>query len=176
MLTKFEELTLIARCVASDDRRAFGRLVEEYQDDLRRFIFNLTNGDAALTDDLSQDTFIKAYTSIQNFKGLARFKTWLYRIAYNEYQSHIRKMSTIVEGHQETMPEKPIDESRIIEQRHDITVGLKALSPIERSLILLFYMEDMPIKKIATITSLPDGTIKSYLSRAKAKMAKAISQ
>ena len=56
MLTKWEELQLIARCVAGDDRDAFGRLVEEYNDGLRRFLLNLTLGDAALTDDLAQDS------------------------------------------------------------------------------------------------------------------------
>ena len=47
MLTKFDELKLIARCVATDDRNAFGLLVEEYQPGLRRFLLNLTMGDAA---------------------------------------------------------------------------------------------------------------------------------
>lgn len=53
MLGKLEEISLIARCVAADDRHAFGRLVEEYQDALRRFIYNLCGGDAALTDDIA---------------------------------------------------------------------------------------------------------------------------
>lgn len=59
MLTKWEELRLVARCVAGDDRRAFERLVEEYQQPLRRFLLNLTMGNASLTDDLAQDTFLK---------------------------------------------------------------------------------------------------------------------
>ena len=54
MLTRFEEISLIAKCVAADDRHAFGRLVDEYQDSLRRFVFNLTGGDASLTDDIAQ--------------------------------------------------------------------------------------------------------------------------
>ncbi|MDE5838020.1 MAG: RNA polymerase sigma factor, partial [Paramuribaculum sp.] len=84
MLTKFEEISLIAKCVAADDRHAFGRLVDEYQESLRRFIFNLTGGDASLTDDIAQETFLKAYVSIRSFKGLARFKTRLYKIANRE--------------------------------------------------------------------------------------------
>lgn len=85
MLGKLEEISLIARCVAADDRHAFGRLVEEYQDALRRFIYNLCGGDAAMTDDIAQETFLKAYTSIRSFKGISRFKTWLYTIAYREF-------------------------------------------------------------------------------------------
>lgn len=60
--------------------------------------------------------------------------------------------------------------------RHDIEVGMRALSDIERTLVLLFYLEDRPIKEIVKITSLPEGTVKSYLSRAKSKMAQAITE
>ncbi len=182
MLSKIEEIALITRCVAVDDRRAFERLVEEYSPGLRRFIFNLTMGDAALTDDISQDAFIKAYTSLRSFKGMARFKTWLYRIAYNEYVTSMRRRS------EEHLADDSYDraiarndsgsssQQRLTEMRHDIEVGMRALSDIERTLVLLFYLEDRPIKEIVKITSLPEGTVKSYLSRAKSKMAQAITE
>lgn len=53
----------------------------------------------------------------------------------------------------------------------DVAVALKALNETERSIIILFYMEDKPIKDIVAITSLPEGTVKSHLSRAKNKLA-----
>ena len=81
MITRIEEIKLITRCVTLDDRRAFAKLVDEFSPGLRRFIFNLTLGDAALTDDIAQETFLKAYTSLRSFRGLARFRTWLYTIA-----------------------------------------------------------------------------------------------
>jgi len=172
MLTRFDELKLIARCVATDDRNAFGLLVEEYQPGLRRFLLNLTMGDAALTDDLAQETFIKAYLSIRGFKGLSKFKTWLYRIAYNEFYSYMRQ-------HREEA-EEAIDSAQHISTSHidasdaqmDIEHCLASLTATERTVVLLFYLEDQPIKKIADITSLPQGTIKSHLSRARVKMAK----
>lgn len=74
MLSALEEITLIARCVATDDRHAFGRLVNEYQESLRRFLLNLTCGDTMLAADLSQETFLKAYTAIRSFRGTARFQ------------------------------------------------------------------------------------------------------
>ena len=176
MLSKFDELKLIARCVATDDRNAFGKLVEEYQDGLRRFLLNLTLGDVALTDDLSQETFIKAYLSIRSFKGLSRFKTWLYRIAYNEFYSYMRKRR---EESEETA-DVPLDEGyqclNASDAHMDLEVCLKALNETERTVVLLFYVEDQPLKKIADITSLPLGTIKSYLSRARIKMAKVLNQ
>lgn len=176
MLSKFDELKLIARCVAADDRNAFGRLVEEYQDGLRRFLLNLTLGDAALTDDLSQETFIKAYLSIRSFKGLSRFKTWLYRIAYNEFYSYMRKQREEREETADVPPDEGYQCLNASDARMDIDVCMKALNETERTVVLLFYIEDQPIKKIADITSLPQGTIKSYLSRARVKMAEVLNQ
>ena len=88
MLSKVEELKLISRCVLADDRRAFGELVEAYQPRLRRFFMNLTLGDEYLSDDLAQETFIKAYIELRSFRGMSRFGTWLFRIGYNEFYSY----------------------------------------------------------------------------------------
>ncbi len=89
-LSRLEELALITRCLAGDSREAFGRLVVAYEGGLRRFLLNLTLGDASLTDDLAQETFLKAYLAIRSFRGVARFKTWLYSIAYREFLTYRR--------------------------------------------------------------------------------------
>jgi RNA polymerase sigma-70 factor (ECF subfamily) len=176
MLSRFDELKLIARCVATDDRNAFGRLVEEYQHGLRRFLLNLTLGNSDLADDLAQETFIKAYLSIRSFKGLSKFKTWLYRIAYNEFYSYMRNCKESCE--EPTNISHPISTSQIdaTDARMDIEHCLTTLNETERTVVLLFYIEDLPITKIAQITSLPQGTIKSMLYRARAKMAKLFDQ
>lgn len=174
MLSKIDELKLIARCALGDDRRAFGTLVEAYQSEIRRFFLNLTFGDASLSDDLAQETFIKAYTSIRSFKGLSKFSTWLYRIAYNEFYSYSRKRheERLNEDTRTESPDEPLgsyeDSSN---SRLDINTALQALSDIERSIVTLYYLQDIPIKKIMEITDLPEGTIKSHLSRARGKMA-----
>ncbi|MDE6651024.1 MAG: RNA polymerase sigma factor [Paramuribaculum sp.] len=172
-MTKFEEISLIAKCVAADDRHAFGRLVDEYQESLRRFIFNLTGGDASLTDDIAQETFLKAYVSIRSFKGLARFKTWLYKIAYREFLATRKEMVAGIEAAAD-VADSNLNPEREAESKHDVSVALNSLNETERTLVLLFYMEDQPIKKIASITDLPEGTIKVYLSRARTKMAKVL--
>ncbi|MDE6460531.1 MAG: RNA polymerase sigma factor [Paramuribaculum sp.] len=172
-MTKFEEISLIAKCVAADDRHAFGRLVDEYQESLRRFIFNLTGGDASLTDDIAQETFLKAYVSIRSFKGLARFKTWLYKIAYREFLATRKEMAAGIEAAAD-VADSNLNPERETESKHDVSVALNSLNETERTLVLLFYLEDQPIKKIASITDLPEGTIKVYLSRARTKMAKVL--
>ncbi len=172
MLSKIEELALIARCMAADDRRAFGRLVEEYQPQLRRFLQNLAQGDAALAADIAQETFIKAYTGLRSYQGAARFKTWLYRIACNEFYSYQRKIRERLDDTDEVKTDIPVpDQNAASDARMDVERCLRALSDQERTVVLLFYMEDLPIRKIVSVTGMPEGTVKSHLARAKKKMA-----
>lgn len=175
MLSTVEELKLIARCIASDDRDAFGKLVEAYQDSLRRYLLNLTLGDACLTDDLAQVTFIKAWASIRSFKGLAKFRTWLFRIAWNEYISYRRREHPTDDLDSPGVNSAYTDCHSATEANMDVQVALKALSAKERTVVLLFYLEEMPVKKVVEITGMPEGTVKVYLKRAREKMAIALS-
>ena len=61
------------------------------------------------------------------------------------------------------------------EANMDVQVALKALSAKERTVVLLFYLEEMPVKKVVEITGMPEGTVKVYLKRAREKMAIALS-
>ncbi|MDE6051810.1 MAG: RNA polymerase sigma factor [Paramuribaculum sp.] len=174
MLSKIEELKLIARVVAFDDHRAYSRLVDEFSPALRRFVFNLTLGDAWTTDDICQNTFIKAYTSIRSFKGISRFSTWLFTIAVHEFADFRRRNRELSEI--ENAPEQAHDSPShsATELRHDIHIAMQSLNDHERAAILLFYLEDRPLKEVARITGRPEGTVKATLSRAKTKMAKII--
>ena len=160
MLNKAQELLLIARCIAADDRDAFGQLVIAYEAGLRRFILNLTMGDAA-------------HLAIRSFKGIASFKTWLYRIAYNEFITFKRRY---VETNdiEDTPPVIGSDTVAQSDAKMDLQVCLNALNDSERTIVHLFYIEDLPIKKVCEITGYPEGTVKSYLSRARTKMAEAL--
>ena len=184
VLSKVEELKLIARCTLGDDRRAFGALVEAYQPEVRRFFLNLTLGDEALSDDLAQETFIKAYLNVRSFRGLARFSTWLYRIAYNEFCTWQRKTqheaSAMFNDDDVTDDDDYFDAdgshscstADSVEARIDVWQCMKLLSEAERTVITLFYIQDYPLKKIVEITGIPEGTVKSYISRGKAKLAR----
>ena len=158
----------------ADDRHAFGTLVEAYQPRLRRFFMNLTLGDEYLSDDLAQETFVKAYIELRSFKGMARFSTWLYRIGYNEFYSY--KRSQHPTGDLESAPEQfetPVDSSEI---SMDVKTAMAQLSEIERTAVTLFYIDDLPVKKIATIMGLNQNTVRSHLHRAKEKMAKTLNK
>lgn len=172
MLSKIEELRLISLCVIGDDRRAFGMIVEAYQARLRQFFMSLTLGDAALSDDLAQETFIKAYTGLRSFKGLASFSTWLYRIGYNEFYSHARKRreerEEVGAGRAQTLATAATGCQSL-----DAQALMATLSADERVAVTLFYIADKPLAQIARIMQMPQGTVKSHLHRAKQKMRRA---
>ena len=170
MLSRLDEIRLLSQCALADNRDAFGRLVEAYQPRVRRFLLNLTMGDEMLTDDLAQETFIKAYVGIRGFKGLSSFGTWLYRIAYNEFYSQTRKHS---EDHVEDisrMGEASTADSDAIDASMTVQEALTCLSDNERVAITLFFIEDQPLKQVSKIMEMPEGSVKSLIHRGKAKM------
>lgn len=177
MLSKIEEMKLIAKCVLGDDRRAFGTLVEEYQPAIRRFLLTLTVGDDSLCDDLAQETFIKAYTNIRAFKGLSKFSTWLYRIAYNEYCSWARRRHEeriSAADNAQAAAEPSANSEAASNAKMDVMAAMSTLTGTERTVVTLFYIDDRSLKNIVEITGLPEGTVKSHLSRARAKMERVL--
>lgn len=168
MRQKILEISLLSQCALADNRQAFGRLVEMYSPQVRRFLLNLTKGDAVLTDDLSQETFIKAYIAIRSFKGLSNFSTWLYKIAYNEYLAWLRHRSDepLDPGYDAPDTVHDDDDSRTA----DVMEAVDALAEPTRSIIILFYCEDRPIKEIAQILGLNINTVKVYLKRGRDRL------
>ena len=170
MLSRLDEIRLLSQCALADNRDAFGRLVEAYQPRVRRFLLNLTMGDEMLTDDLAQDTFVKAYVGIRSFKGLSSFGTWLYRIAYNEFYNHTRRHH---EEHVEdiaAMGEVSTAAGDAIDASMTVQEALTRLSDNERVAVTLFYIEDQPLKQVAKIMGMPEGSVKSLIHRGKSKM------
>ena len=84
-MNQLNDLSLIAQVVVFHNNKAFDQLVRKYQSAVRRFFLNQTCGDSELSDDLAQETFIRATTNLASFRTLSSFSTWLYRIAYNQY-------------------------------------------------------------------------------------------
>lgn len=172
---RLEEIKLLALCMASDNRDAFSRLVEIHQQGLRRFLLNLTSGNESLTDDLAQETFIKAWLAVRSFHGLSGFKTWLYRIAINEFSSYMRQAArydaTSIDNDWLQIPDSSC-EVNAGEARMDVATMLQFLPEKEKLVVLLFYLEELPVKEIVKITGMPEGTVKSHLSRARDHLSK----
>ena len=175
-MTSLSDIALVTQVVVLHNKSAFDQLVRKYQSQVRRFFLNQTCGDKELSDDLAQDTFIKAYTSLDSFKGAANFSTWLYRIAYNVFFDYIRSQKPTSDLEVVTTDAAYSNEQQDIGRKMDVYAALQQLKEAERTCITLFYMEELEIKKIAEITGMAEGTVKSHLSRGKEKMANYLKQ
>ena len=91
-VAELSDISLVAQVAVFHNKRAFDQLVRKYQSPVRRFFLHQTLGDEQLSDDLAQETFIKAYVNIAKFRGMSSFLTWLMRIAYNVHYDYRRKM------------------------------------------------------------------------------------
>lgn len=169
------DISLVVQVAVSGNRRAFDELVRRYQSPVRRFFLHQTLGDEQLSDDLAQDTFIKAYTSIGKFRGLASFQTWLMRIAYNVFYDYTRKRQIAMSDWQLAESQQPTASSQQ-PISIDIYHALALLKPDERTCVTLQLIDGYDIKKIAEITQMKEGTVKSHLSRGKEKLANYLKQ
>lgn len=163
--------TILVEKVVAGDQRAFGELVSRHQSVLRRFFLSQTLGNGDLSDDLAQETFIKAYTHIASFRGTASFQTWLMRIAYNVFYDYKRK-EKIQDGHivQEPNAPLPTREGLGVGLKLDLYTALAQLKDEERLCITLQLIDGYDIAGIAEMTHMKEGTVKSHLSRGKEKM------
>ena len=167
-MATLSDLSLVAQVAVFGNKRAFDELVRRYQSPVRKFFLNQTLGDGQLSDDLAQDTFIKAYTNIASFKGLASFQTWIMRIAYNVYYDYTRRHRLTEDVDMVSQRSGSGGQSAL---QMDIYAALALLKPDERSCITLQLIEGYDIAGIAKITGMKEGTVKSHLSRGKDKLA-----
>ena len=188
------DLSLVAQVTVFGNKRAFDELVRRYQSPVRRFFLHQTLGDSQLSDDLAQDTFIKAYLNIGKFRGLASFQTWLMRIAYNVFYDYVRKTHPqplpnregSMKGEATLYREGRIEEATLYREgsfrgegvglKMDLYTALAQLKPDERTCITLQLIDGYDIAGIAKITGLKAGTVKSHLSRGKEKLTNYLRQ
>lgn len=163
---------LILAVLERDDRRAFAELVRRHQSLVRTVLRRLTRGDTALADDLAQETFVLAWRNLRHFRFEARFSTWLYRIAFNAWQSEARKKREVLLDDPDDAPplvdtaeDVPDAASRI-----DLERAMATLSDGERAAIGACYYADLSHEEAAQALGIPLGTVKTHILRAKAKL------
>jgi RNA polymerase sigma-70 factor (ECF subfamily) len=170
-MASLTDISLVAQVAVFGNKRAFDELVLRYQSPVRRFFLHQTLGDSQLSDDLAQDTFIKAYLNIASFRGIASFQTWLMRIAYNVFYDYRRKAQI------QTQPEPlSLGEGMGVGLKMDLYAALSQLKADERTCITLQLIDGYDIAAIAKITGIKAGTVKSHLSRGKEKLANYLRQ
>ena len=163
------DIALVTQVAVFPNKRAFDQLVRKYQSPVRRFFLNQTLGDEQLSDDLAQETFIKAYVNITNFKGISSFSTWLFRIAYNVFYDEVRsrKQTDDLDSREVARMSALSGDAGL---QMDLYQALAQLKEVERTCITLQLVDGHPIDKISDITGLPQNTVKSHLKRGKEKL------
>lgn len=123
--------------------------------------------------DLVQDIYLKAYQNLYSFQFKSKLSTWIANIAYNTTINYLQKKKIPIIGIESTIEEKfkvtenPELEAIKTEGVEILNAEITKLSPLYRTLITLYHLEELPNKEISEITNLPEGTIKSYLYRAR---------
>lgn len=176
------ETTLIQRA-QKGDHDAFAALVDEHQ----RYIYNLAfrvvkDENEAL--DLAQETFVRAWTALPNFKGQSQFRTWLYRIVtnlcYNRLPNLRRSLNDLGDDVMENIPEtdsnfdNPAHEFESTETRKYLQQAMEDLEENYSLLLTLRYQNELSYDEIASTLNLPLGTVKTGIFRAKAQLRKAL--
>lgn len=145
-------------------REQFIHYVEGTQKAFRRFLVALCCGDAALADDIAQESYIKAYLSCDSFKNPDKFKAWIFRIGYNTFINH-RRSNKIFTNYDEVQYIKSPDSTDSQFEYQALYAALNNLPGKERTSVLLFYMEGYSIKEIAEIEETSQDAVKQHLSR-----------
>jgi RNA polymerase sigma-70 factor (ECF subfamily) len=172
------EQSLIRRA-QKGDQNAFAALVEAHQ----RYVYNLAlrvlkDENEAL--DLTQETFVRAWTALPNFRGQSQFRTWLYRITtnlcYNRLPNLRRSLNDLGDDMMEEIPESnsenPVHAVEAGETRTHLHQAIDELDAHYKLLITLRYQNELSYEEIASTLNLPLGTVKTGIFRAKEQLRK----
>lgn len=187
--TPTDEREILARCRAGETD-AYRILVERYQGQARRLAHRFLRSEAD-AEEVAQDAFVRAWRGLGEFRGDAAFSTWLYRIVARRAMDRAatlrlrRERETSLEDVEgggvsagsagaaagsigaATASADPTTAARGVRR---IEALLDALSAPQRAVVTLFYFEDQSVEEVARILSLPSGTVKTHLSRARAAL------
>jgi len=178
-----DEALLIAR-VRAGDREAFEHFVRKYQRGITRIAYRMLR-DMGEADCAAQESFLRAYRNLNDFREGSTFETWLTRICVNWCRDRLKRRRIVLYFHQRPNESEeeigprdvpahpdPSPERRAIsrEIRDRLRAAIETLSARQKSVFLLKHFEELSIPEIAEITGLDVGTVKSHLFRAAHKI------
>jgi RNA polymerase sigma-70 factor, ECF subfamily len=165
-----QEDQLVARAVAGDSR-AFAELVRAHQGYLRKLLGRVCRGNQARADDLAQDAFLRAWRALPKFRGEARFRTWLTRLAYSSLSAERPSLPLLDDFSPESTDLGAHgDFAAGIDWRIDLDRALACLSEPQRHALLLTYCADLSHVEAAQVLGWPLGTLKTQVLRAKLRL------
>ena len=178
--------TALVQRAQANDRAAFNEIVLRYKSKVYNYIFRMVHH-ALDAEDLTQETFLRAYLSIRSFQSRASLNTWLFRIATNlciDYSRKNKKAQAVtsslsMEGDDEEsegqrdIPDVAFDPQRMLLNKELGLMLNRALSELPeklRTVVLLYDIEGLPYDEISAIVGCPLGTVKSRLFNARSAL------
>lgn len=149
------------------------RLVVQYQTELLRMCF-LYLRDAELARDAVQETYLKAFRSLDSFRGDSGEKTWLIRIAINTCRDMHRSAWFRHTDRRVTPEMLPVNSGNVEEKDEDVLLAVMALPIKLRETVLLYFYQNMNVKEIAEMLKLSSSAVSARLNRAKKKLRAAL--
>jgi RNA polymerase sigma-70 factor (ECF subfamily) len=167
---------LIAQTL-NGDHAAYAELVDRYKQALFRHCFAIMR-DEDEAKDIAQDTFVKAYFQLLRYDNKFKFGTWLFKIATNLALDQLRrqKRQKVVSLNDITF--EPVDKGaspHVLALYREMQTAIAELPPNYRGAISLYYWEGKSYKEVAYAMDVPEGTVKSWLSRAKSTLKEKLS-
>lgn len=173
---------LVERTVAGD-QRAFELLVLKYQRRIQRLVGRMVR-DVDLVEDIAQETFIRAYRALHQFRGEAQFYTWLYRIAVNTAKKALMELKrdptvsesflksgdddeTNLPGNEPTTEDTPESVFAAREIAAVVNAAMDALPEDLRQAVTLREIEGLTYEEISSVMNCPIGTVRSRIFRAR---------
>ncbi|MEQ1515343.1 MAG: sigma-70 family RNA polymerase sigma factor [Usitatibacteraceae bacterium] len=166
---------LVVRARLGKDPRAFEQLVRRHQGLVRAQLRRLLHGDHAAADDLAQEALLLAWRNLDQFRGDARFSTWLYRIAYSCFLQLARKKSWPLGEDDERAAELLPAPVRSIDLQIDLARAMQSLSTGEQAVLLHCVQMGLSHDEAAYVLDMPLGTVKTHVNRGKAKLKQLLS-
>ncbi|WP_405205641.1 RNA polymerase sigma factor [Aquimarina sp. LLG6339-5] len=163
--------------VLGGDANAFSTLVERYQNLVYTVIYRMVRNKEE-AEEVAQDTFIKAYKSLSNYRGQAKFSTWLYTIAYRKGLDAIKTkkrfiatelIEDISEG-EVTIVNDALSYLQDKERKQIISDSILKLPEEEAVIVTLYYFEEKSVKEIKDIVGITENNIKIKLYRSRKKL------
>jgi len=180
-LDLIDEGALIKRCLQDHDQQAFGLLIEPYLTGLRRYLYISHRGDLEKAKEAEQDILLKLHTKLHSFREESKFKTWFFSLAKRTNIDILRKMgrqrrnfdaseSTLTECIED--PQLTPEEQCIQEEKKQMVIdALLSLPKLYRSVLELREVEGFSVAETAAVLQVPEGTVKSRLSKGRRKLA-----
>jgi RNA polymerase sigma-70 factor (ECF subfamily) len=176
---KFRDDQYYVEQVIGGNVEAFRQLVEKHQDLVYTIVHRIVVSGVE-AEEVAQDVFLKAYNKLEDFRGKAKFSTWLYRIAYNTAISHGRKKKVeflaIDEKLIENYSEEDISDNLLgmsgENQKKLITEALSTIPRTDNLIVSLFYFHKKDIDEISEIVGMTQSNVKVKLHRIRKKLLK----